>query len=246
MEKSVPEGVIELVDGLYQVAGYPGHSPVIPGYSGASVYLVRGRGKECIMVDSGFKRFTDSIVGLLEGLGVALSDVKMVAYTHRHGDHAENYEHFQKQGAIIAIHEAARRAAPWGEPAIKADRFFRDGDVLEAAGLRLKVYHTPGHTPDSCCFLMEKAGSRILFAGDMTGWFFPERGSDYSQMAASVEKARRLGADLICGGHWLCGVDLEAYWDKLAKSVGEGIFSLVDRHNSAEHYELTVNRLLAR
>jgi len=242
MAKRIPEGVIELVDGLYQVAGYPGHSPVIPNYSGASVYLARGRGRECIMVDSGFKRFTDSIVGLLGQLGVALSDVQMVAYTHSHGDHVESYEHFQQHGATVAIHEAARNASDWGCSPVRADRFFQDGDVLEAAGLKLRVYHTPGHTPDSCCFLTEIAGSRILFAGDMTGWFLAKGGSDYAQMVASVEKVRNLGADLICGGHWLCGGDMDAYWDKLAKSVGEGIFSLVDRFDAKQHYELTAKR----
>ena len=61
-------------------------------------------------------------------------------------------------------------------------------------------------------------------------------------MVASVEKVRGLGADLICGGHWLCGDDLDAYWDKLAKSVGEGIFQLVDRHNAKAHYEVTAKR----
>jgi glyoxylase-like metal-dependent hydrolase (beta-lactamase superfamily II) len=179
-------------------------------------------------------------------LGVAASDVKMVAYTHGHADHAESCEYFRQQGAAAAIHEAAGSAGDWGRAPVQADRFFRDGDVLEAAGLRLRVCHTPGHTPDSSCFLLETAGSRVLFAGDLTGWFFPEAGSDYRQMVASVAKARQLGADLICGGHWLCGGDVEAYWDKLSKSLGEGIFSLVDRFNAAEHYELTAERLRAR
>jgi glyoxylase-like metal-dependent hydrolase (beta-lactamase superfamily II) len=219
---------------------------VIPGYSGASVYLARGHGKQCIMVDSGFKRFTDSIVRLSEQLGVAPSDVKMVAYTHSHGDHVESYEHFQQHGATTAIHEAARNAGAWGGSPIRADYFFRDGEALEAAGLKLQVYHTPGHTPDSSCFLTEIAGSRILFAGDLTGWFLPQRGSNYPEMVASVEKVRNLGADLICGGHWLCGEDLDAYWEKLAKSVGEGIFSLVDHFEAKEHYELTAKRFLGQ
>jgi glyoxylase-like metal-dependent hydrolase (beta-lactamase superfamily II) len=245
MVRHIPEGVMELVDGLYLIVGYPSHPQPIAGYSGASVYLVRGRRDECILVDSGFKQFTDAIVRLLEQMGVKASDVKMVAYTHSHGDHAESYEHYQQHGAITAIHEAARNAGDWGGSPVRADRFFRDGDILEAAGLKLQVYHTPGHTPDSCCFLTEIAGSRILFAGDLTGWYFPERGSDYRQMVASVERTRKLGADLICGGHWLCGDDLDGYWDKLAKSLGEGIFSLVDRFQAMEHYQRTAKRLQA-
>jgi glyoxylase-like metal-dependent hydrolase (beta-lactamase superfamily II) len=246
MAKRIPEGVMELVDGLYMIVGYPSHPQPIAGYSGASVYLARGRGNECILIDSGFRRFTDAIARLLEQMGVASSDVKMVAYTHSHGDHAESYEHYQHLGATTAIHEAARNASDWGGSPVRADRFFRDGDILEAAGLKLQVYHTPGHTPDSSCFLTEIAEERILFAGDLTGWFFLERGSDYRQMVTSVERARKLGADLICGGHWLCAGDLDAYWDKLAKSLGEGIFSLVDRFKALEHYDLTAKRFLAR
>jgi glyoxylase-like metal-dependent hydrolase (beta-lactamase superfamily II) len=246
MADRIPEGVMQLVDGLYLVVGYPCDPRPIPDYSGACVYLVRGRGDECILMDSGFQQFTDGVVSLLDQLGVAVSDVKMVAYTHGHGDHAENCDYFRGQGATTAIHEAARSAGDWGGSPVPAERFFRDGEVLEAAGLKLHAHHTPGHTPDSSCFVLEMAGSRILFAGDLTGWFFPDAGSDYRQMVASVEKARRLGADIICGGHWLCAGDLDAYWDKLAKSVGEGIFSLVDRYNAAEHYELTARRFHAR
>lgn len=39
-----------------------------------------------------------------------------------------------------------------------------DGDVLELAGIRIEVRHTPGHTPGHCCFLLPDEG--WLFAGD--------------------------------------------------------------------------------
>ncbi len=243
MDAPLPDGVVELVDGLYLVAGYSNHSHSIPGYAGASVYLLRGPAGGCVLVDPGYRRFTVPLTGLLMGMGVSCADVRLVLYTHSHGDHAESYEHYQQHGATIAIHEAARKADEWGGTPVRADRFFSDGDVLEAGGLLVESYHTPGHTPDSACYLVELAGTRVLFAGDLTGWFFPARGSDLAQMLASVEKARALGADLICGGHWVCGCDLDAYWDKLAKSVGEGIFQLVDRYNAKEHYDLTATRI---
>jgi glyoxylase-like metal-dependent hydrolase (beta-lactamase superfamily II) len=246
MPARIPDGVMELVNGLYLVVGYPCDPRPIPDYSGASVYLVRGRGGECLMVDSGFRRFTDGIVALMGQLGVVPSDVKMVAYTHGHGDHAESCEYFQQHGAAAAIHEANRSAGQWGRSAVPADRFFRDGDVLEAAGLRLQAYHTPGHTPDSSSFLLEVSGSRVLFVGDLTGWFFPERGSDYRRMVESVEKLRKLGADLVCGGHFLCGDDVDAYWDKLAKSLGQGIFALVDHYKAGEHAEQSARSFQTR
>lgn len=39
-----------------------------------------------------------------------------------------------------------------------------DGQVLEAAGFRIEVRHTPGHTPGHCCFYLPDEG--VLFSGD--------------------------------------------------------------------------------
>jgi len=39
-----------------------------------------------------------------------------------------------------------------------------DGQVLELAGLRFRVMHTPGHTPGHCCLWLEEQG--VLFSGD--------------------------------------------------------------------------------
>jgi glyoxylase-like metal-dependent hydrolase (beta-lactamase superfamily II) len=170
----------------------------------------------------------------------------MVAYTHSHADHVASAERFRQSGARIAIHEAARNADRWGGMAIRADSYFRDGDLLEAAGLSLRVHHTPGHTPDSCCFLTRIADTDVLFAGDLTGWFFPGQGSDYGLMVASVQKARSLGADLVCGGHWVCDHELDTYWDKLSRSLGQGIFSLVDHFGAKDHYDATARRMFGQ
>jgi len=39
-----------------------------------------------------------------------------------------------------------------------------DGEILELAGMRLEVLHTPGHTPGHCCFRVAAEG--VLFSGD--------------------------------------------------------------------------------
>ena len=46
-----------------------------------------------------------------------------------------------------------------------ATRMLREGDVLDLGGrVTVRVVHTPGHTPDSVCFLEERRG--LLFGGD--------------------------------------------------------------------------------
>ena len=50
-------------------------------------------------------------------------------------------------------------------PSFKVTHFFKDGEVIDLGERTLEVIHTPGHTPDSCCFLDRK--NRLLFTGDM-------------------------------------------------------------------------------
>jgi glyoxylase-like metal-dependent hydrolase (beta-lactamase superfamily II) len=52
--------------------------------------------------------------------------------------------------------------APRARPIAAAD-FFDDGDVLDLPG-RPRVFHTPGHTAGSSCFLLADRG--VLFTGD--------------------------------------------------------------------------------
>ena len=47
---------------------------------------------------------------------------------------------------------------------LSADVWVKDGQVIEAAGLRFRVFATPGHTPGGCCYYNQEAG--VLFSGD--------------------------------------------------------------------------------
>jgi len=45
-----------------------------------------------------------------------------------------------------------------------ADVLIEEGDIIEQAGIRLEVLHTPGHTPGSICLYSQNEG--IVFVGD--------------------------------------------------------------------------------
>lgn len=73
---------------------------------------------------------------------LALGHVELVLVTHHHRDHTESAASF----------DAPVRAA---DPALCVDALpLRHDDQFEAAGVRIRVVATPGHTADSVCLLL--------------------------------------------------------------------------------------------
>lgn len=73
-------------------------------------------------------------------------------------------------------------------PKIKIDRVLKDKDILNLGRSKLKVIHTPGHTPGGICILVGK----ILFSGDT---LFKDgigrtdlMGGDYDSLIMSIKK----------------------------------------------------------
>ncbi len=98
-----------------------------------------------------------------------------VLATHGHFDHVGAVHAFQALGATFAMHpddldrleELEDTFAYYGMGTThkpKVDRLLKDGEVLELAGLKLKVLWTPGHTAGSSCFYHAESAS--LFTGD--------------------------------------------------------------------------------
>ncbi len=80
--------------------------------------------------------------------------IKYVLNTHSHFDHVGgNEELASKTSAKIIAHERA--------PSRK-DLSMKDGDYLKVGKLAVKVLHTPGHTAEAVCYLVEKK----LLTGD--------------------------------------------------------------------------------
>ena len=106
---------------------------------GTNTYVVRAPGSRgAVVVDPG--------PDLPEHLDRIHSHgpVELILLTHHHPDHAES-----------AATLAARTGVPVraAEPSLTIGAEpLRDGEVIEAAGTRLVVVATPGHTADSVCF----------------------------------------------------------------------------------------------
>lgn len=85
------------------------------------------------------------------------------APTYLHPDDSFLYDHLEQQAAMFGL------KAP--EPA-KIERWFQEGETIEAGMVSARVLHTPGHSPGSVSFhLPGKVGSLLsgdtLFAGSI-------------------------------------------------------------------------------
>ena len=88
-------------------------------------------------------------------------ELKMALLTHAHPDHINALQHFEIKypGLPVYLHEADLFMLE-REP--KNFKKAQDGAALELGHLKIKVIHTPGHTPGSVCYLVETA----VFTGD--------------------------------------------------------------------------------
>jgi glyoxylase-like metal-dependent hydrolase (beta-lactamase superfamily II) len=99
--------------------------------------------------------------------------------THGHGDHiggnAALKEAFPQTPLVIGMDEAplltdahANLSAPFGMPITSppADTLVREGDVVEAAGIRLEVLDIPGHSPGHVVYV-HRARPIVVFGGDV-------------------------------------------------------------------------------
>jgi glyoxylase-like metal-dependent hydrolase (beta-lactamase superfamily II) len=218
----------EIVPGLHVCAMMPPKLGLIPTYLGVCAYLIQNPGGRPFLIDSGMSSQTEMLVGLLARHGVKPADVEMVVCTHEHDDHTGGGAFFQQKGARIAIHEAAGKSLAGAAP-FRPDVRLRDGDTVRAGGVELRVLHTPGHTPASCCFALRLGGKGILFAGDLAELYIAGV-SDAKAMLTSVKKARAVPADCVCFGHKIVDEDVPGFWDRFEQSVADGHFYLEDSH----------------
>ncbi len=76
--------------------------------------------------------------------------------THIHADHlSRSLQLARRSGAMLFLPDQQRVSFPFTA--------MRDGDTLATSTLSLKALHTPGHTPESTCYLLN---NRLLFTGD--------------------------------------------------------------------------------
>lgn len=130
-------------------------NPSIMSLEGTNTWILRAPDSdECVVVDPG---------PLDEGHLERIAQVPVAAtlISHRHFDHTEGAERFS-QLAECPVHAVLPEHRHGGGQQLS------DGDVVEAAGLRIRVVATPGHTADSLSFVIEQDRS-VLTADTILG-----------------------------------------------------------------------------
>lgn len=113
--------------------------------------------RAAVLIDPELSRI-DHYLGWASRHGV---HVRYVVDTHTHADHFSGSRELAKLlGAPIVMHRLS--------PAPHAELRLDDGEMLIVGTLRLKALHTPGHTRDSMCLVMEDrvfTGDTLLIGG---------------------------------------------------------------------------------
>ena len=144
---------------------------IVVGPLDVNCYVIgENKGGEAIVIDPG----GDAIV-ILDKIRENGLNVKHIVNTHSHFDHVGAVNEVCAQtGASFLIHKDGKEMLAsvkfqaktflnidFEDPPI-ADDYLTDGDIVIAGSLKLNVLHTPGHSPDGICLLMDDH----LFTGD--------------------------------------------------------------------------------
>ena len=144
---------------------------------------VIGDDTECVVVDA--PHDVEAILGL-----VGARRVTAILCTHAHDDHVRVAPPLRERTrAPIFLHPDDRPVWELTHPDQLWDVDCGDGQVIEVAGTRLEVIHTPGHSPGAVCFYASEL--EAVFTGDTlfeggpgaTGRSF----SDHDTIVASIE-----------------------------------------------------------
>ena len=131
-----------------------------------------------ILVDAGTGMFTSNLDKDLQTKGSSIGSITDIVLTHCHIDHIGGVIPLVEAGSPkLHLHEAEASRINSGDmsqtlgdtfgadlPPFKIDEMLNEGDIIDFGDVKLKVFHTPGHSSGS--ITMEILDTGILITGD--------------------------------------------------------------------------------
>ena len=161
-------------------------------------YIIGGNG-EAAIVDAGWE--VDKLISICEK--EKLKIVKIIL-THSHYDHTQKIDELaSKTGAAVYFHEddcnEIKRIMK--NPNIKTVKL-KNNDEIEIGKVKIRIIHTPGHSPGAACLLAENK----LITGDTLFVNAIGRtdlaGGDSIKLFESLQKLKKLSDDVeVYPGH---------------------------------------------
>lgn len=195
-----------------------------------SVAYVIESDKGLILVDAGLEDGYEILRQQFRAFNLDLRSLTAILLTHGHGDHYLGTMRLRREtGAAVfagagdcdAIRIGGPREAVFSTfpmqgvsiPPAVVDHELRGGEQLEYGNVTIRAISTPGHTPGSMCYLLNRDGVTALFSGDtvmsITGdlgtyssYLSPRYRGNAVDYLASLRKLQGLPVpDLLLPGH---------------------------------------------
>ncbi|WP_328361936.1 MBL fold metallo-hydrolase [Mycobacterium sp. NBC_00419] len=165
------------------------NNPNVMTLEGTNTWVLRGRGSdEMVIVDPGPD--DDQHLATLAGLGT----IALVLISHKHEDHTGGIDKLVDMTGATVRSVGSGFLRGLGGP-------LTDGEVIDAAGLRITVMATPGHTADSLSFLIDDA---VLTADTVLGrgtTVIDDEDGSLTQYLDSLRRLQGLGRRRVLPGH---------------------------------------------
>jgi len=193
------------------------------GTAGLAVILI-DTGDGVILLDGALPQSVPLIASNMEALGFSLTDVRLVALSHAHYDHAGGIAALQRaSGARVVTSRHAANTLAQGDlleddpqyggdgtafPAVTGAEIVEDGASIVIGEVSLTAVYTPGHTPGGVSWTWRSCAAgecRQLVYADSLG---PVAGNAYrfgdgaaAQVRASAAAIARLDCDILLAPH---------------------------------------------
>jgi glyoxylase-like metal-dependent hydrolase (beta-lactamase superfamily II) len=189
---------VRIVPGIY----------LLGGLEPAAAYVVE-TSDGLVLIDSGLH--ADLVKREMVALKLDWRRIRAILLTHVHGDHSGGAQELRAAtGAKIYAGRGDAAILRAGKP---REAFFStyympdptpgpttvdvelDGDQVFTIGdVRFTALATPGHTPGSVCYLLERGGQRALFSGDII-WSLSDKGNPLGSYVAYLSPRYRGDAE---------------------------------------------------